>query len=51
MEQQAAIATARTMRASGAVLRAIREALIEQHGVKLSLDAVARVSSVVAVDA
>jgi putative DNA-invertase from lambdoid prophage Rac len=47
-EQQAAIATARTKRASGAVLRIIREALIEQHGVRLSLDAVARISGGVA---
>jgi putative DNA-invertase from lambdoid prophage Rac len=44
-EQQAAIATARTMRASGAVLRLIQGKLLEAHGVKLSLDAVARIAA------
>ena len=44
-EQQAAINTARNLRASGAVLRVIRDTLIEQHGVRLSLDAVARISA------
>jgi DNA invertase Pin-like site-specific DNA recombinase len=43
-EQQAAISTARAMRTAGAVLRVIRDALVAQHGVKLSLDAVARIS-------
>ena len=44
-DQQAAIATARTMRASGAVLRLIQGKLLEAHGVKLSLDAVARIAA------
>ena len=43
-QQQVAIAAARAMRASGAVLRLIQRKLIEEHGLKLSLDAVARIS-------
>ena len=43
-EQQEAIASARAMRASGAVLREIRGVLVADHGVKLSLDAIARIS-------
>ena len=42
---RAAVAVARTMRASGAVHRVIRAALIKQHGVTLCLDAVARIRS------
>jgi putative DNA-invertase from lambdoid prophage Rac len=42
-EQQEAIRTARELRASGSVLRQIREALVARHGVTLCIDAVARI--------
>ncbi len=41
-EEQAAIATVRRMRASGAVLRVIQEELVAQHGMKLSMGALFR---------
>ena len=44
-EQQAAISTARAMRASGAVLRVIQAALATQHGMALSLATIAKVAA------
>ncbi|MFZ6765238.1 recombinase family protein [Pseudoroseomonas sp. WGS1072] len=43
-EEQAVIATACQLRSKGASLRAIRDAVAEQHGSRLSLDALARVT-------
>ena len=47
-EQQAAIDTARRLRASGAVLRTVREALIADHDVTLSLPTIAALCEVAA---
>jgi putative DNA-invertase from lambdoid prophage Rac len=44
-EQQAAMATARLLRSSGAVLRTIREALTAEHGITLSLPTIAVLTS------